>query len=69
MTQLTTSINGDVRAVASQTTVTDLVAELGVGPRGIAVSVNEALVPRSEWSSTTLQDQDRIEILHAVQGG
>lgn len=35
----------------------------------VAVALNETLVPRSNWSSAYLKEGDRIEIIHAVQGG
>jgi sulfur carrier protein len=63
-------VNGTMRAVEEEATVEDLIAELGL-PRkgaGIAVAVNGAVVPRSDWSRS-LGEQDRVEILHAVQGG
>jgi thiamine biosynthesis protein ThiS len=31
--------------------------------------LNRAVVRRSEWSTTTLKDEDRIEIVHFVGGG
>ena len=37
--------------------------------RGIAVAVNQEVVPRREWASTPLRPGDRIEIITAVQGG
>ncbi len=46
-------------------------AERGYGPesRGVAVAVNEQVVPRSEWGRTELKDGDRIELVEPVQGG
>jgi thiamine biosynthesis protein ThiS len=63
-------VNGTMRAVDEEATVEDLIVELGL-PRkgaGIAVAVNGEVVHRSKWSRA-LGEQDRIEILHAVQGG
>lgn len=39
------------------------------GPTGVAVAVNGAVVPRTQWPTTVLQPGDRIEIVGAVQGG
>ena len=36
---------------------------------GIAVAVNNRMVPRTEWNSHTLQDGDKILIIKAVCGG
>lgn len=35
----------------------------------VAVAVNDTVVPRAMWPSTTLLDGDRIEIITAVAGG
>lgn len=35
----------------------------------IAVAVNECIVFREEWNSLIVKEGDRIEIIHAVQGG
>lgn len=37
--------------------------------RGMAVALNDTVVPRSAWSQTTVNDGDRVEIVTAVPGG
>lgn len=36
---------------------------------GVAVAINEEVLPRSGWDTATLTDGDRIEVLTARQGG
>lgn len=36
---------------------------------GIAVAVNGEVVPKGSWGERTLQADDRLEIIRAVQGG
>jgi thiamine biosynthesis protein ThiS len=62
-------VNDEPRRVAAGTTVADLVATFGLGPRRIAVEVNRAIVPRAEYGATALHDGDAIEIIHFVGGG
>ena len=62
-------VNDEPRTVADGATVAALVAELGLGPRRIAVEVNLAVVPRAAYDQTTLRDGDRVEIIHFVGGG
>lgn len=38
-------------------------------PAGVAVAVNDRVVPRSRWRSTHVVLGDRVEIVSAVQGG
>lgn len=35
----------------------------------VAVALNETIVYREEWNSLIIKEDDRIEIIHAVQGG
>lgn len=63
------SLNGATRELPSGATVTEALALLACPPRGIAVAVNEQVVPASRWSATPLRDEDRVEVLTAAQGG
>jgi sulfur carrier protein len=36
---------------------------------GIAIAVNEAVVPRAGWASYLLQEGDRVFVIRATQGG
>jgi sulfur carrier protein len=63
------TVNGEVRLVDSGTTVAAVVTSLGGGHGGVAVAVNDAVVPRAAWETTELDDGDRVEVLTAVQGG
>ncbi|MEU0137474.1 sulfur carrier protein ThiS [Streptomyces sp. NPDC006296] len=63
------SVNGALRTLPAGTALDALVARLTGAPSGVAAAVNEAVVPRSLWSATTLSDGDRVEVLTAVQGG
>ena len=36
---------------------------------GIAVALNEQIIPRSEWNKTDLNEEDKIIIIGAVAGG
>ncbi|MFE6131655.1 sulfur carrier protein ThiS [Streptomyces sp. NPDC056437] len=63
------SVNGETRMLATGTTLDALVTELTAARSGVAAAVNEAVVPRSAWAGTVLDDGDRVEVLTAVQGG
>jgi sulfur carrier protein len=63
-------VNAVESDVDPQTTVASLVERLaGPAPRGVAVAVNDDVVPRSAWAGTRLADGDRVEVLTATQGG
>ena len=63
------TVNGGPDHVPDDTTVDDVVVRLGRGRSGLAVAVNDEVVPRSRWASTALQAGDRVEVLTAAQGG
>lgn len=54
--------------VDAHTTVAALLDELGFGGRGVAVAVDDAVLPRSRWT-TELSEGARLEVVTAVQGG
>jgi sulfur carrier protein len=60
------TVNGDDRHLADGASVADLVGERR---RGVAVAVNDEVVPQSLWPHTALRDGDRVEVLNAQQGG
>jgi sulfur carrier protein len=63
-------INGERRSIPEQSTVHNLLEELGVANRqGTAVAVNMEVVPRQAHTATVLQAGDRVEIVQAVGGG
>jgi sulfur carrier protein len=64
-------VNGESREVAEGLGLTDLLRLMELPPeqRGIAVARNGDVVLRASWPETTLMAGDRLEILHAVQGG
>ena len=63
------SINGQPQTVASAQTVSELLTELQLAGKRIAVERNGEVVPKSLHTTTTLADGDRFEIIVAVGGG
>jgi sulfur carrier protein len=61
-------VNADDFEVDDHTTVAALLQSLGYPDRGIAVALDQAVLPRSGWA-TTLSDGAQIEVVTAVQGG
>lgn len=62
-------LNGQRTCVRPVTTVQTLVTQVRDDPRGVAVALNEEVLPRSRWGTTRLAQGDRIEMLVATQGG
>ena len=62
-------VNGDPREIPDGVTMTGLIRLLDLTDQRIAVEVNQELVPRSTFEQYRVQDQDRVEIVHAIGGG
>jgi sulfur carrier protein len=71
MTGLVLSVNGEPVEVRAGATIADIVTALtdGEDPKGVAVAVDRAVVPRSEWSTTPARAGSLIEVVSAVAGG
>ncbi|MBL8660488.1 MAG: sulfur carrier protein ThiS [Rhodospirillales bacterium] len=63
------TINGEDKLVVAPLTVEQLLADIGLDPRKVAVERNLEIVPRSGYGETALGDGDRIEIVHFIGGG
>jgi sulfur carrier protein len=62
-------VNGSPTQVTEPCTLAELIANLDLAGRRLAVEVNEELVPRSRFAEQALVPGDRVEIIHAVGGG
>ncbi|MRR58888.1 MAG: sulfur carrier protein ThiS [Deltaproteobacteria bacterium] len=61
-------VNGE-RKDLEPLSVLGLLEMLEIDPRRVAVELNLEILPKPAYESTTLQDGDRIEIVHFVGGG
>ncbi len=66
---VTIFVNGESRQVADGATVAQLIADLKLDGRHVAVEVNLELVPRSRHTEHHLAEGDRLEIVTLVGGG
>ncbi|MBC8006723.1 MAG: sulfur carrier protein ThiS [Prolixibacteraceae bacterium] len=62
-------INGQQRSFRAPLNVTDLVEQLELQGKRIALERNGEIVPRSQFGSLELNDGDALEIVVAVGGG
>jgi sulfur carrier protein len=69
MSAMELKINGETRGFPDNLNVSAVIAHLGMKTDRVAVELNQAIVPRSHWETTTLKDGDQLEIVHFVGGG
>lgn len=66
---MTITLNGEAHPIAESTTLLQLIEQLELNPRQVAVEVNQQLVPREEHSDRILHDGDSLEVVTLVGGG
>jgi thiazole synthase len=62
-------VNGETRDCAEHSKVADVVADLGLSGKKIAVELNKEILPFQQYDTQVLQAGDRLEIVHAIGGG
>ncbi len=63
------TVNGETRELDEGQTLTQLLTQLELTGKRIAVELNESIIPRARHDETVLRDGDKIEIIHAIGGG
>ncbi len=63
------TVNGESRSLDAEASLAQLLQKLGLQDKRIAVEVNRDIVPRSEYDSFRLSENDTIEIVNAIGGG
>lgn len=63
------SVNGQPRRFNAGASITQLLADLELTGKRVAVERNGEIVPRSRYDQTPLAEGDQLEIVVAVGGG
>ena len=62
-------VNGEPYTCKAATSLPELLIEMGLNPRLIAVEYNGEILHRQYWSDTQMRSGDRLEIVTIVGGG
>ncbi|HKM36591.1 MAG TPA: sulfur carrier protein ThiS [Thiopseudomonas sp.] len=62
-------LNGEAYALSETLSVAGLIEHLQLAGRRVAVELNFEIVPRSQYETTLLKENDSVEIVHAIGGG
>jgi thiamine biosynthesis protein ThiS len=62
-------LNGELREVPEQLSLAALLDWLKLPADRVAVERNRQIAPRSTWTDTIIQPDDRLEVVHFVGGG
>ncbi|RCJ33028.1 thiamine biosynthesis protein ThiS [Nostoc punctiforme NIES-2108] len=67
--EITIQVNGETHSCSLQTSLPDLLQQLGFNPRLVAVEYNGEILHRQFWPQTKVQLGDRLEVVTIVGGG
>ena len=62
-------VNGDPQQLPKGATLGQLLEQLGLGEKRLAVERNGDIVLRSDYTSCVLEEGDKLEIVQAIGGG
>ena len=62
-------LNGEFRDLAEGTTISQLIEQLKLDPRYLAVERNRQVIPRAQHREATLEEGDQLEVVTLVGGG
>ena len=63
------TLNGETHEVAGPLTVSELLAQLQIDARRVAVEHNLVVLKREAYDRTTVREGDEVEIVNFVGGG
>jgi sulfur carrier protein len=64
------TLNDKKHTVSENISLNEIVFnQLGDKQKGIAVAINDSVIPRSNWETYTIKNNDTILIIKATQGG
>lgn len=62
-------VNGEPRQMTEESSVAQLLNEMGIVQQRLAIEINREIVPRSAYAAHQLKAGDKLEMVHAVGGG
>lgn len=69
MSDITLTVNGELRKAPSGTSLLALLATLELDPSAVVVEHNRAIVRRPQLEEHLVHDGDQVELVHFVGGG
>ncbi|MBE0470818.1 MAG: sulfur carrier protein ThiS [Methyloprofundus sp.] len=62
-------VNGETKQYPENSTIADIVSDLGLVNKRIAVELNKEILPFNQYAQTVCQEGDTVEIVQAIGGG
>ena len=62
-------VNGKVKSISDNYNMLDLVKNLKISMKKVAIELNQEIINKKNISKITLKENDKIEIVHFIGGG
>lgn len=62
-------VNNKEVEISDQATINALISEMNMPDKGIAIAINNEVIPKGNWSEFKLEKEMRITLIKATQGG
>jgi sulfur carrier protein len=63
-------LNNQQHQIPFSQSISDTLKELAhINPAGIAIAVNNEVIPKKSWNDYLLKENDKVTIIRATQGG
>ncbi len=66
---MTININNQQQKILENSTLLELIQQQEISVQGIAIAINNVVIPKQQWEAVYVKEHDNIIIIHATQGG
>ena len=69
MKKIKIKVNGKVKTVLNNSKISDLLKNLNIPLKKVAIELNQEIIDKKRTSNIKLKNNDKIEIVHFIGGG
>ena len=69
LTEIEIKVNGKVKSIPIKYSVSDLVKNLNIPIKKVAIELNQEIIDKKKINKIILKKNDKIEIVHFIGGG
>jgi sulfur carrier protein len=63
-------VNNEILQLEQPETIPEILKRINIPePKGIAVAINNAVVAKVDWGKFTVNENDKVTVIRATQGG
>ena len=66
---ITIQVNNESYTISENTSIAKLLEQLQIGTNGIAVAIDQQIIPNTNWDVYILQNNQNLLLIKATQGG